>query len=87
MALISFRNLSILLLIFLLSCLMVRGEKDFELLKRSKQKFMFKHSFKPPMIVNSKGQIPFWDHGGGGLIMGHGVNLLMYMYRENYYLK
>ncbi|XP_011405140.1 PREDICTED: protein ERGIC-53-like [Amphimedon queenslandica] len=67
MALRSFRNLSILLLIFFLSCLMVRGERDFELLKRSKQKFMFKHSFKPPMIVNAKGQIPFWDHGGDAL--------------------
>lgn len=29
------------------------------------QKFEFQNSFKPPMLTNSKGQIPFWDRSGG----------------------
>lgn len=27
-------------------------------------KFEYKYSFKGPYLVNSKGQIPFWTHGG-----------------------
>ena len=29
------------------------------------QKFEFQHSFKPPHVANDKGQIHFWEHGGG----------------------
>lgn len=31
------------------------------------RKFEFKYSFKPPFVVNSKGEIPFWSHGGDAL--------------------
>ncbi len=30
-------------------------------------KFEFKHSFKSPYLVNSKGEIPFLSHGGSKL--------------------
>eukprot|EP00731_Ephydatia_muelleri_P017802 Em0010g900a len=30
-------------------------------------KFEYKYSFKGPYLVNSKGQIPFWTHGGNAI--------------------
>ena len=36
-----------------------------EMLQGVHKKFEFKYSFKAPMLVNSKGEVPFWDRGGG----------------------
>lgn len=30
-----------------------------------RMKFEYKYSFKPPYVANSKGNIHFWDYGGG----------------------
>ena len=32
------------------------------------KKFEFKYSFKPPMLVNSQGETPFWESGGGKIL-------------------
>ena len=34
-------------------------------LKNVLKKFEYKYSFKPPMLVNAKGEVPFWERGGG----------------------
>ena len=36
-----------------------------ETLANVHKKFEFKYSFKPPMLVNSHGEVPFWERGGG----------------------
>ena len=35
------------------------------------EKFEYKYGFKGPYIVNSKGKIPYWNHGGSKLVCDH----------------
>ena len=40
-------------------------------------KFQYKHSFKGPYLINAKGQIPYWTHGGSKEeLFGLGLNLV-----------
>jgi mannose-binding lectin 1 len=54
-------------LIVSISCYYVTAQFTSERLNGYHQRFEYKHSFKKPFLVNAKGQIPFWDHGGDAL--------------------
>lgn len=63
---ILYRSCALLICISL--CLSV-AEFPSDRLNGFHSKFEFQHSFKPPLLLNSKGQIPFWEHGGGKVVI------------------
>lgn len=52
-------------LLLLLAAGLLEARGTLPVLEGLHQRFEFQYSFKPPFVANDKGQIPFWEHGGG----------------------
>lgn len=57
-----------LFLLFLIAAIMSGVFAILPSLEGLHQRFEFQHSFKPPYVANDKGEIHFWEHGGGVLV-------------------
>ena len=53
------------LFVILYSLGLTRAVLSPNLLDNIQQKFEFQNSFKPPTLINAKGEIPFWERAGG----------------------